>query len=222
MVQRKSPRKSRRVFRRKPRSLTRRRVFRPRRNLGIFHSSERFNLGLFTPATNVLDLHTALTFSINQVQNITHLAGMYDEYRINKVILTFRPISTETTLSTLSSAFPGKLLVVRDYDDNTPLTSQDQYYQHKDCKMIPMAFNKKLTVALTPAVLAANYQSAVATAYGSKYKQWLDMASTSVPHYGVKFGLVRNGATGSQAAWPTSPPSIEVFAQMYYSCKGQR
>lgn len=227
MVFRKSTRKStRRVFKRRPRSsyksrYSRRILYKPMRNSGLFHANEKINLGLFTPANNVTDLNHALTFSIDQVANFVHLTGMYDSYRINKVILTFRPVCTDNNFAN-SFNYPGKLLVVRDYDDSTALTSQDQYYQYKNCKMMPLASNRKLTIGITPASLSATYQSAVSTAYSPKFKQWIDNSSSNVPHYGVKFGMIRNGAQGAQAAWPATPPSIEVFAQIYYSCKGQR
>lgn len=188
---------------------------------GIFHGRERFCLGLYTPANNVTDLNQALTFNIDQVQNFVHLTGMYDMFRINKVVCTFRPVCTEVSFAN-AFAYPGKLLVVRDYDDNTALTSQDQYYQYRDCKMIPLASGRKLSIGITPATLSAMYQSGVATAYSPKYKQWIDNANSPTPHYGIKFGMIRNGATGSQAAWPATPPSVEVFVTMYYSCKGQR
>lgn len=187
----------------------------------VHHFKERFVLGVYqAPFTNA-DFHNGLQFSLGQCTNSSNLAGIYDQYRINKIAISFRPISTETTYQA-GFVYPGKLLVVKDTDDASALTSQESYYQHTDCKVMALASNRYLNMSFTPSVLTEIYRSGVSTTYSPKFKQWVDMAHLDTPHYGIKFGLIRNGATGAQINWPTLPPAVEAFVTMYYSCKNVR
>ena len=45
---------------------------------------------------------------------------------------------------------------------------------------------------MKPYAATTFYQGALATGYGTKYAPWLDINSSGIQHYGLKFGIIRD------------------------------
>lgn len=135
----------------------------------------------------------AIPFALNDLPNASEFVNLFDQYRILKVVVKARPYLAEnnTTISSITNANVTPYVhVVTDYDDATPLSVVADYQQYQNYSRHSMG--RGFTRVIYPAVAIAMYQTAVSTGYGNKRKQWIDCANSTVPHYGIKFGI--NGA----------------------------
>lgn len=135
------------------------------------------------------DLNGSLYFQLSDLPQSASFASLFDAYKISKVVVSFEPIQNmmgSASLSTPANNISEPLTTVIDRDDNNLLTAMSQYEEYESYKRTPGY--KKHVRTLVPAVAASVYKSTGTTiAYQQKYKQWIDMADTNVPHYGIKF-----------------------------------
>ncbi len=135
----------------------------------------RMTSGATLTATIGVPLATAITFSIDQVPSYTDFTNFFDQYRILQVHVTLSPGQIGAN-SVVYSAI--------DYDDaNTPITQSD-LLERETCQIS----NSQILLQrdIVPSTLAQVYQSNVTTGYATKFRQWIDSANYSVPHYGLK------------------------------------
>jgi len=79
------------------------------------------------------------------------------------------------------------MYIVKDYDDANLLASNTDYLQYQNCKIVnPVSRVRK--VSLRPRIANATYGGGAFTSYSNMPAMWLDVASPSVEHYGVKIG----------------------------------
>lgn len=157
----------------------------------------------------------SLQFTLGQLPNVSEFTALYDQYRINKIKVVFVPALSGMDANAPSTQYyMPNLHSVVDYDDATAPTSMAQLFQYPRLKRTRGLRDHKQY--FSPAVSVEVYQSGISTSYSAKWKQWLDLASTSVPHYGVKYGIdPGNPAGGNQWAW-------RPYVTFYFSCKGVR
>jgi len=131
----------------------------------------------------------AISVQLNQVLT-ADFSALYDEYRICAVTWKIWPdlttVDSAEQISGLPSD-PGMFEMVVDYDDaNAPIATELYEYQtYRNFRFLGR--NQPITSTIVPRVSAQFYETAVTTQYGSKAKQWLDLASAAVPHYGWKY-----------------------------------
>jgi len=129
----------------------------------------------------------AYSFSLNQVGgNLGAFGNLYDQYKIEKVSITFVPKYTDSDIGTAPTG--GQLPMIAtclDYDDATiPLTFGD-ILERQDAKLHR---GKMITRTLKPAV-AFSVSTGATAGIALKQSPWLDVANTTVPHFGVKIGI---------------------------------
>lgn len=158
-------------------SMSSMKVYKIVRTSGLNHKT-------FTPGTL-----GAISVALNQVLT-TDFSALYDEYRISAVTWKIWPdlttVDSAEQISGLPSD-PGMFEMVVDYDDeNSPIASELYEYQtYRNFRFLGR--NQPITSTIVPRVSQAYYQTALIQAYGSKGRQWLDLASPAVPHYGWKY-----------------------------------
>jgi hypothetical protein len=86
------------------------------------------------------------------------------------------------------------LYSVVDYDDNTALASVGAATDYSNCVTCPQSLG--VYRHFKPHCANALYGGSVFTSYGNLTSPWIDAASSSVPHYGVKIAA---SATSSAA-----------------------
>jgi hypothetical protein len=119
-------------------------------------------------------------FALNQLDQYTSLAAVFDQYRIDEVEVWIIP---RTTTTTASGQNLGDMVSVIDYDDANPLTTYPS----------AMDYDNALTTSggcgqyrrFKPHVAVAVYAGAF-TSFANQPTQWLDAASPAVQHYGIK------------------------------------
>lgn len=142
------------------------------------------------------------TFQLNQIADYGDFAQLFDNYKLNAVVIKFRwdrnaPQSDDITASTVPI-----MHYAIDYNDaNTPL-SLNVLKQYGSYKAWHMNHATTHTVKLYPKAQSASYRTAVTTAYGPR-KGWISMTYVDVPHYAFKYWI-----DGSQGGDDTGENSL--------------
>lgn len=147
--------------------------------------------------------------------NITssgEFAALYDQYRINFVVLKVW-LRLDPGAQAAASAIVPRFWWVRDTDDSNAPSSLNELREHHDCKIKALSPYKPIVIKFRPNVLDLAYRGPVTSTYTPRFKQWIDMATTDVPHYGIKFAIENFTTTNY---W------VDIEATHYFSCKGVR
>lgn len=211
------------MFRRnKRRNVTRSRVF-PNRNV---HSFKRWavsstKLGGATAA----GAGYAEAFTFNQLPSYSEFDVLYDRYMLTTVVFKVQLINNpdagyyvaNNTLANAANWYP-KFWYVTDYDDDTTPTTLDELKQYAKTKHFVLQPNKEYKIVIKPAVNIQTYRTATTTGYAPKWKQWIDIAQTDVPHYGLKYWIDPNNIDANDA----QQPSVRIERLFYFKCKDVR
>lgn len=132
---------------------------------------------------------TALSVNLAQLPGVSDFANLYDEYRIDyvkhKIFLCVPP---EAAPLSNTNTYPVAYWSI-DKDDDTAPASLDEIRQHGNVQTSMLTNERPIIITYKPSSLVQTYRTAVSTGYSAKQGQWIDMAGTNVPHYGLKFGL---------------------------------
>lgn len=209
------PKRSSRRKMYKKRRLRRSRIPRSMLNGNRLHVKLRMPDELVTN-NNLAPTLRALTFSLNQCTNMGNYTAIWDQYRINKVVLKIRPIRTQQVEANINDVITGSvtnipsIVVAKDYDDSLT-TSFDNLCARAGSKRCLMT--RGMTYTLVPATLTELYNTSATSAYAPKYKTWLDCAYNGVPHYGLKIAC--------EPAEPTGQYGSELQVYVYVSFKNR-
>lgn len=129
------------------------------------------------------------TFTLSQMAGAGELVSLFDNYRIVKVL--YRWVVTRNPDQVTTAANKGvypRLVWRHDFNDSAPI-SRTQMYQSSNIREVFFGDNYQKTkwYSLSPSTLLQMYESATSTAYQPKWKQWMDTADQTAPHYGLKF-----------------------------------
>lgn len=158
----------------------------------------------------------ASSFSLDTIDGYGELTALYDQYKITKVILylTWSPLVRPTSLSGESAdVFAPVFMYCPDHDDVTTPT-ESSLKQRSKTKTIRLQPGKQYKIVITPSVLQAVYESAIATSYAPKYNQKIDMADPSVPHYGLKWMCTK--------AADFNMGEVNIMTKYYITCYNSR
>lgn len=161
-----------------------------------------------------------IRFTASDLPQFTTFSGLFDCYRINKVVVKLAPYITQYTQGGNSSANlaaqPQWLSTVIDYDDSSVATSESELLQYESFK--DTRPHETHIRSLVPAVSMSAFKTSGTTiGYVQRYKQWIDAAYSDVEHYGIK-GLINGPALLAdqvQGAW-------KVYITAYVSFKQTR
>lgn len=214
--------RSRKPMKRK-RSLKRRRVMRTRipRNLltgNLMHVKLRTENPLVVSNDNVIAVKGSYQFKLTDCLNSTRYTQMFDQYRLNKVVIKWRVLrvtnitaENTTVLAPLGgfTNIPNFVSVV-DFDD-TLVVDYDDVRERYGSRVRPAT--RPGTDIITPKVLSEAYRSTTSSAYIPKAKQWLDSTYNDVPHFGLKWAM--------QPSEPAGQYAIEGTVTYYVSFKNR-
>lgn len=145
----------------------------------------------------------AYYFIATNLQNWSSFSALYDQYRVVAIDFVIRPRFDSISLSTTSNS-PMRLVI--DYDDSTVLSSAADAEQYSNCMTVE-AYQSARRV-YCPAIAIAAYSGAF-TSYASRQRQWLDVASDTIRHYGMKW-YIPISPTTSVPVWDIM---ISVFIE---------
>jgi len=149
------------------------------------------DLGTITStAVTGTEVDGALVFTISQCDGAASFLAVFDQYMIDQVIVEFVPIITAPTQFSQS---PGELYTALDYDDSTALSAVS-LRQYNNCNLAPA--NVPQQRVLRPHVAVAAFGGGAFTSFmNSRPGVWVDSASNTVAHYGVKYASTNSVPT---------------------------
>ena len=109
------------------------------------------------------------------------------------------------------------LTVVRDFDDANVLTTLAAYAQYDPC-YVKRLDQPLIKFSIVPHIAMAAYSGAF-TSYANRQKQWIDVASADVIHYGYKYAVTPPSTatpptpSASSACGTASPSSAGRYAE---------
>lgn len=168
----------------------------------------------YEPATT--QPYTAgLEFQLASVLNYTEFTSLFQEYRINCVVVKFTPTWDTNDIGNQTIATPVRMPVIGwaiDYNDAATPSSIDTISEFANYK--ETMFNKPIKIKIWPAVAPTLYANNLLVGYGVKRRQWIRSANSDVKHYGLKF-MVYNITPNLKYAWNYKIKYYLSFRQMY-------
>jgi hypothetical protein len=148
---------------------------------------------------------TAAAFNFTLSQSGTS-SGNFDQYKIMAIRFTIVPDQNAVGLFTNSTTAYTPLYCVIDYDDSTNLGSVANAEGYSNC--IVLGAGESCERTFKPRCALSAYTGSFG-GFANMSDQWIDAASTTVQHYGIKVFIP--GATAAQTLLPSWQVSIEYF-----------
>lgn len=152
----------------------------------IYPFHRAIDLGIITPSVT-LETFTSYTFTLGALPDSTEFTALFDQYRIMQVRMEFTPLFTDTSATV---AYPP-LYTAIDYDDANSVTGA-QINEYDSVMFTPTGTYFERT--FNPRIALAAYSGAFTSFGQPKAGFWLDCASPSVVHYGLKTVMPVSGA----------------------------
>lgn len=140
-------------------------------------SSETYQSAFITGSTT-LPVFASKYFALSDLNDYTSLTGVFDMYRVDQIEVWLIPRNVAG-----STATGGPLVSVIDYDDAGAFATTGDALQHSTAHVAEYGFG--VYRKFIPRMAVASYSGAF-TSYTSMPPQWIDVASASVQHYGLK------------------------------------
>jgi hypothetical protein len=163
------------------------------------------NFGTLSSSTGGIAAFAA-NFILSDVDQYTSLTAVFDQYRITEVEVWLIP---RLAVTTSSSQNPGQIASVVDYDDDTTLSSLNQALDYQNCMIDTGTVGHYRRFKPHAAVAAF---SGSFTSYVNVVSPWIDAASPSVRHYGVKYVT-----TATDAVYVS-----DIFARLHFEFRNVR
>jgi hypothetical protein len=132
-------------------------------------------------------------FQLSNLDNASSFENVWDQYRIDAIRMTCKPQNNAIGLVTNSTTSLVPLYCVIDYDNDSNLTTAATAREYANC--IILEPGESFVRVFQPRVATAAYSGAF-TSFANDEPPWIDCASPSVRHYGVK--ILVPGVTAAQ------------------------
>lgn len=174
---------SRRKMSMRKRRFGRPKTYRKKSRYNLYHFKRTLFQSSNIQVSSVLPYSNHFGFTLGQLPDVSNFTGLYDEYRINKVVIKFLPKFNNTLQGTGIANYMNQVHTAIDYDDSLSLpTAQaiNEITQYQSHKITPGA--RVVTRVIVPKVELTSSGAGQAP----KSRQWLDCDNTSVLHNGLK------------------------------------
>lgn len=155
-------------------------------------------------AVGTTDSSFGLYFQLNDLAQASTFSSMFDQYRLDKVIVHFIPLYVQTPVNSAGYSFPNWIAI--DYDDVSLPSSRATMQEYENVHLF--APYKKFSIAIKPRVAVAAYGGTF-TSYANEGDCWIDLGSPLTQHYGLK-GSMGATSTGAQL-WVVQVESFWSF-----------
>ena len=157
-------------------------------------------------------------FNLAEANQSTQYATLFEYYKINKIVVSFRykATATPTTINTTAAPYVNEVNPLLYFKvDHNDITQDTLATMKKSMKTREHQFTNdkpNFDITLKPALQAESYKSSIATTYTPKWGQWLSTGDLLVPHYGLKAYAVGPSGLASNG-------TIKVSYKIYFSVK---
>lgn len=187
---------------------------------GLFHVRQHINGSMINGLTSrtitqtLLAQNFGLEFRFRDIPQFGTFSNIWDQYRINKIVVTLMPMATVNPTGVVTTYNNGVIASVIDYDNGAQaLAALDQYEQFTNCKITPAVRTKPHTRIFRPRInIGAQNQGGSILAAVNKGGQWIDCSLPDIAHNGLKIYVdpYPFGNPGGAQTW-------QVFAKYYIS-----
>lgn len=145
-----------------------------------FHFTQEQQVTSFFTTSTTVPTFSAVNFNVNGIDQISQLTAIFDQYMIDQV-----EIWLECALGVGAAETSGaqQLAVVVDYDDSNNLTTFPSALDYTN--VVTCRLGESIYRRFRPHIAIASY-SGTFTSFANSPSQWIDAASPSVQHYGIK------------------------------------
>jgi hypothetical protein len=144
------------------------------------------SVDLSTNYTSGGTVFNASTFQLTDCFTLPLFAALFDQYCIYDVKVRFMFEFTN------SGASPGEFLSAIDFDSATVPTGPGALENYSSFEVMPITQGACQERFVKPCVTPFVFQSGVSVTSFTVARQWIDSADTSVPHFGIKYGIRGN------------------------------
>lgn len=166
--------------------------------------------------SNIAEQRITYRFQLSACLNYVAYQTMWEQYRINKVVITWKPIRVQSVVGQVTAVAPGSTtnipsyVIAIDNDDVSSEAYQDTKTRYGSRERLVTTPGK---VVMKPACLSEIYLAVAANAYSPQYGKWLDCRYATVPHYGVRLAM--------EPAEPAGNYALECKTKIYVSFKNR-
>jgi len=150
-------------------------------NNAVFRFVQSYETSAFASSSATVTTYTASIFTVNFLDQITSLTGVFDQYKIEMVEVWLTPRCSVVIDN--ATANMGTFHTVIDYDDNNLLTTIGQALDYTN--VVVSSGSAGHYRRFVPHIAVAAY-SGTFTSFANETAPWIDAASPSVAHYGMK------------------------------------
>jgi len=161
-------------------------------------------------------------FALADVVNAVEFRELFDQYKIEKVIVTYQLVSNPNANNALNATTTAStnwfpiVWSVPDYDDTASLNI-DEMKERIGVKCRVLKPDKMLKFVVRPKVNVQTYRTALTTGYAPK-RMFVDMTTQDIPHYGLKTCIDCQGIDPND----TYPFVIRQTRQYFFTCTNVR
>lgn len=195
-------RSSRKIFRRK-RKRTRKMYTRGKKRV---RNQNFLQVKLTVVADDLTNLDTAeatdgYRISLDAIDNQQHYRSQWDQYRIDKVRITWTPVRTQQITNAVSAILPvvGTTNIPMYYTaldrDNITNISVENTKQRFGCRQA-LATQKMVRTFVPTTLVAIEAASPQDLGFACRRKTWIDSTYSKVPHYGVRAAMEEAAPAG--------------------------
>lgn len=166
----------------------------PKKNLWSPTAIHRFIRHEYQPGwvsvPNGTAMDAGINFRLDRTPGNAELSTLFDQYRIVKAVVRIMarqgPGGATGNVTNVADLYMGRYFGVEDPDDALPPGSTNTLMQYNKVKQA--RWNEDMVFTVYPHVNIDSATTAVGAGdFMSVKSPWLDMANTSVQHYGLKF-----------------------------------
>ncbi len=133
--------------------------------------------------SNAAAVTAQYNFQLSSLDIASAVGAVWDQYRIEAIRFSILPDNNANPIEPHGNTTLVQLYCVIDYDDSSALGSANAAKRYDNCAVVEPA--ESLCRTFQPRVATATYSGAF-TSFANEGPLWIDMASQSVQHYGVK------------------------------------
>lgn len=204
-------------------------------NLNVYQNGAQTTTGMFSTGIPSADtfatgdgrvgyyqIPARMLFRLSDVEQVSDLTSLFDDYKISGVKVKIHWHNNNSLAQPGWGERPSVLYAVDDDDAALPST-ESVLRQKNNVKQFTFGGNKPLTLYIKPRASTALYSAGSSTAYTgygpASRGQWIDCASSSVEHYGLKMWF-RNINFGDGTENQAPPCHFRVETTFYLKYKG--
>jgi len=142
--------------------------------------------------SNVAEQYATYRFQLSSCINNTAYQSMWEQFRIVKIQMTWKPTRAQAIIGQVTDVTPGSTtnipsyVVAKDFDDVSTeayVDTKSRYGSRERLVTTPG------TLTFTPACLTEVYLGVGLTSYSPQFNKWIDTRYSTTPHYGARLAM---------------------------------